>query len=63
MDAKESKKLKVGDGVIFSDGVTGTVIETGYNAVKIDWADGQLGCIVHHNDMQDVSRRDNKAKE
>lgn len=54
MTSKDSKKLKTGAAVQFSDGVAGTVIETGYNAVKIEWADGQIG-IIHHDDMQDVS--------
>jgi hypothetical protein len=35
--------------------VLGKVIETGYSAVKIAWDDGQVG-IIHHDDMQDVSR-------
>lgn len=55
MDRKASKRLTVGAIVVFSDGVRGKVIETGYSAVKISWADGQIG-IIHHDDMQDVSR-------
>ena len=55
MDQKASKRLTVGNKVRFSDGVAGEVIETGYSAVKIAWADGQVG-IIHHDDMQDVSR-------
>jgi hypothetical protein len=56
MDAKVARRLTVGNKVRFlQDGVLGEVIETGYNAVKIAWADGQVG-IIHHDDMQDVSR-------
>ncbi len=55
MDSKAARRLKIGTRVRFSDGVFGTVIETGYNAVKVDWEDGQVG-IIHHDDMQEVSR-------
>jgi preprotein translocase subunit YajC len=55
MTSKESKKLQVGDKVVFSDGVRGEVQDTGYNAVGIKWEDGQQGHI-HHDDMQDVAR-------
>lgn len=55
----EAKKLKVGRRVIIWWGTpsacTGTVIETGYNAVKIEWDDGQVG-IIHHNDHHNVER-------
>lgn len=54
MTSKESKKLKVGDAVVFSDGVRGEVVDTGFNAVGIKWDDGQQG-YIHHDDMQDVS--------
>lgn len=61
MNARESKALKVGAVVLIQEDhptdkieVRGQVIETGYNAVKIKWDDGQIGCI-HHNDMRDVS--------
>lgn len=55
MDAKAAKRLKVGTRVRFSDGVYGTVRDVGYNAVEIKWDDGQQG-VIHHDDMQDVSR-------
>ncbi len=54
MDRKASERLKIGRRVQFIDGVLGSVIETGYSAVKISWDDGQVG-IIHHDDMQDVS--------
>ncbi len=52
MTCKESKKLKIGDIVVFSGGGTGS----GYNAVGFKWEDGQAGHI-HHDDMQDVALR------
>lgn len=55
MTSKESKKLKIGDRVRFSDGVLGEVYDTGFNAVGIKWDDGQQGHI-HHDDMEVVSR-------
>ncbi len=55
MTKKESRKLKVGDSVVFSDGVHGVVEQTGYNAVQCKWDDGQCG-VIYHDDMQDVSR-------
>jgi hypothetical protein len=59
MDSKEAKKIKIGDRVQIwaerPDACTGTAIEVGYNAVKFEWDDGQIG-IIHHNDMKDVAR-------
>ena len=55
MTTKEAKKLKVAERVKFSDGVLGTIMETGYNAVKIAWDDGQVG-VIHLDDMQEVER-------
>lgn len=55
MKREISKKLKVGDTVIFSDGVKGKVIETNWMAVKIVWDDGQIG-IIHHDDMREVEK-------
>jgi preprotein translocase subunit YajC len=55
MTTKESKKLKAGDRVVFSDGVAGTVNQTGYVGVQINWEDGQCG-VIHHDDMECVSR-------
>ena len=54
MDRKQSEKLLVGSRVRFSDGVLGTVTDTGYSGVHIKWDDGQQG-VIHHDDMQDVS--------
>lgn len=51
MTTKDSKKLNVGDRVAISDGVVGTVNQTGYVGVQIDWDDGQKG-VIHHDDMQ-----------
>lgn len=54
MTSTESKTLKRADAVVFSDGVGGTVVETGNVGVRIVWDDGQEG-VIHHDDMQDVS--------
>ena len=53
MTEKEARKLKVGDRVVFSDGVPGVVEQVGYNAAQFRWGDGQLG-VIHNDDMQDV---------
>jgi hypothetical protein len=59
MNTREAKKLKVGDRIILWAGkpsaCTGTVIQTGYNAVKTKWDDGQIG-IIHIDDHDDVER-------
>jgi hypothetical protein len=60
MDSKEAKKLKVGDRIQIWAGrpdmhCTGTVIETGYRAVKTRWDDGQIG-VIHIHDHDDVER-------
>lgn len=59
MTPKEAKSLKVGDRVQIwaesPDACTGTVIETGYNAVKFEWDDAQISAL-HLNDMADVAR-------
>jgi preprotein translocase subunit YajC len=55
MTTKEAKKLKVGDKVVFSDGVEGTVTETNWMAIKVVWCDGQVGTI-HHGDMAQVRK-------
>lgn len=59
MDSKQAKKLKIGDRLlIWSDSphaCSGTVIETGYCAVKIKWDDEEIG-VIHINDMTNVSR-------
>lgn len=55
MTSKESKALKNGDLVAFSDGVRGIVVNAGNVGVRMKWDDGQEG-VIHHNDMHDVSR-------
>jgi len=56
MDAKASKRLALGSRVRLTlDGSLGTVTEKNWMAVKIAWDDGGFG-IIHHDDMQDVSR-------
>jgi hypothetical protein len=52
MTAKDSKRLEVDDQVVWGDDPhdVGTVIETGYNAVKISWDNGQTS-IHKHWDM------------
>jgi len=58
MTYKQALKLKVGDRVHWDgegDQVGGSVIETGYNAVKVQWDNGPV-TILHLRDMQDVSR-------
>lgn len=55
MTDKEAKRVKIGDKVVFSDGIKGECIEVGFNACKFSWEDGQVG-IIHHNDMQEVAR-------
>ncbi len=41
MTSAEGKKLKAGDKLKWSDGCLGTVRETSYAAVKVQWADDQ----------------------
>ena len=55
MTSKESKKLKVGDAVVFADGVKGRVVSAGNAGVRMAWDDGQNG-VIHHDDMKDVQR-------
>lgn len=55
MTSKESKSLKKGDAVVFSDGVGGTVVSVGNVGVRMVWDDGQEG-VIHHDDMDCVSR-------
>lgn len=55
MTRKEAEKLKVGDQVIFSDGVPGRVEQVGYCVATFKWDDGQQGNI-HFDDMDCVSR-------
>lgn len=55
MTSKESKALKAGDAVVFSDGVNGVVVSAGNAGVRMKWEDGQEG-VIHHDDMREVSR-------
>jgi len=59
MNLTEAKKVKVGDRVLIwaesPDACTGTAIEVGYNAVKFEWDDGQIG-VIHLKDMANVTR-------
>jgi ferredoxin-fold anticodon binding domain-containing protein len=53
-----AKLLIVGDNVTTSklppgEVHTGTVIDTGYNGVTIEWDDGQIGQ-THHRDMAKI---------
>lgn len=41
MTANEARKFKVGTRVKWADGALGTVRETSYAAVKIEWDDAQ----------------------
>lgn len=65
MNKREAKKIKVSDRVVIwadsPDACTGTAIEVGYNAVKFQWDDSQVG-IVHHGDFANISRYDGAAK-
>jgi hypothetical protein len=59
MDSKEAKRLKISERVQIwaasPDACTGTVIETGYNAIKIRWDDGHV-VAVHLEEMKNVRR-------
>jgi preprotein translocase subunit YajC len=55
MTSEESKALKIGEAVVFSDGVKGRVVSVGNAGVRMEWDDGQSG-VINHDDMQDVSR-------
>lgn len=47
MTAKQVKSLKMGDKLQWkADGMHGEVVEVGYNAAKVQWADGSFG-ILH----------------
>lgn len=57
MKPHAAKRLVVNDRVCWEGdrSIQGTVIETGYNTVKIEWGDGQVG-IQYHATMGSVSR-------
>lgn len=56
MNQSQAKRLKVGDTVVWEGGpIKGKVIERGYNAVKIEWSDGEIS-VIHHADAENVKR-------
>lgn len=57
MNYKVAAKLKIGDRVRYtgSDSCPGTIIETNWHAVKIEYDDGVVG-ILHHRDMDEIER-------
>jgi hypothetical protein len=57
MTGEQSRLLKVGDRVSWHSSLTdlGTVVETTWNGVTIDWDDGHTTSI-QHNDMAHVER-------
>jgi hypothetical protein len=60
MNATQSKQLKAKDRVLWDNdpNICGTVVETGYAAVKIQWDDGQLLLVQHNNEnvLREISR-------
>ncbi len=62
MTTKEGRGLKVGDRVYWSpDGALGTVRETSYAAVKIQWDDDQWALFPFHDDAPWAALRASKA--
>ena len=57
MTGDQSRLLKVGDRVCWGATITdlGTVVETSWSGVTIDWDDGHTTSI-QHNDMAQVER-------
>ena len=57
MTGGQSRLLKVGDRVRWGATTTdlGTVVETTWNGVTIDWDDGN-STSIRHNDMGQVAR-------
>lgn len=57
MTGDQSRTLKVGDRVSWGATTTdlGTVVETAWSGVTIDWDDGHTSSI-RHNDMAQVER-------
>ena len=52
MKPSESRKLKVGDRVVWiltSPHVAGTVTDTGYAGLTVQYDDGQVGTISHND--------------
>jgi preprotein translocase subunit YajC len=57
MTGDQSRTLKVGDRVVWGATTAdlGTVVQTSWNEVTIDWDDGHKTSI-QHNDMAQVER-------
>ena len=58
MTGDQSRTLSVGDRVCWGATTTtdlGTVIETAWNGVTINWDDGRT-TTIQHNDMKQVER-------
>jgi len=57
MTGEQSRLLRVGDRVSWHSSLTdlGTVVETTWDGVTIDWDDGQTTSI-QHNDMAQIER-------
>jgi hypothetical protein len=63
MTGDQSLLLKVGDGVRWGVTTTdlGTIVETTWNGVTIDWDDGNR-ISIQHNDMPHVERADKSVR-
>ncbi len=66
MNHKQAAKLKVGDRVRYTDKLygghdscPGTITEANWHAVKIKY-DDDLECILHHRDMDEIERLDER---
>ena len=61
MNHKQAAKLKVGDRVRYTgeDSCPGTITEANWHAVKIKY-DDDVECILHHRDMDDIERLDER---
>jgi hypothetical protein len=57
MTGEQSRLLKVGDRVCWGASATdlGTVVQTNWSGVTIDWDDGQTASL-QHNDMTKIER-------
>ena len=58
MTKREADQYNVGDRVHFHGDETdqGTVLEVGFNAVKIEWDNGQIGVTREAGDIHPVTR-------
>ncbi len=63
MTAAESKRLKVGDCVMWEGDHDdlGVITEAGYCGVKIEWGNGQVGIVDHHG-MSKIDRAQNASR-